>query len=284
MESNDETYRLLRSLLANYGAGSSLLTYGLCCLEKTAHENLFRYDKNEKKKFIIGGEDGDFRFDDGNSFLKHCPDDLNVDFDHRNSEYVRALNAVLNPSVRMLTATEDKFDFTNRDPNLLIRTQGNGNIQAKTYVGAETEIILDSILASFGHDTRNIFTGDYNIRCQYRWYETFHTIADSEHGDISFAPDERHANGRNIEQIDLVESWKQSYFRDKEPGDTLGLKWRKYTGPEPPEEKTLSNEALSEALKTKHQFTSEEWRQFNVKNLKEDNFIEAGGGILSTGG
>ena len=56
----------------------------------------------------------------------------------------------------------------------------------------------------------------------------------------------------------------------------FGLQWREYTGPlPPPKEKMLSNVALSEALKHRREFTSEEWRKFDVKNLKDDNFVQS---------
>jgi hypothetical protein len=58
--------------------------------------------------------------------------------------------------------------------------------------------------------------------------------------------------------------------------DITFLKWQRAGNTEPAEGRNLEHEKLAEALKNKTEFTKEEWKEFNIKDLCADHFIKSG--------
>lgn len=56
----------------------------------------------------------------------------------------------------------------------------------------------------------------------------------------------------------------------------LGLKWNA-GATKPPGAKELQNDSLAVALLHKTEFTLEEWRDFDILDLRSDHFVESGG-------
>jgi hypothetical protein len=58
--------------------------------------------------------------------------------------------------------------------------------------------------------------------------------------------------------------------------DQLGLKWLPAGNTEPAEGRNLEHEKLAKALENKTEFTKEEWKKFDIKDLCADHFIKSG--------
>jgi hypothetical protein len=58
---------------------------------------------------------------------------------------------------------------------------------------------------------------------------------------------------------------------------TLGLKWERSGAARPRQGQELSNAALDTALQSKTEFTLGEWKSFDIKDLRNDSFIQSGG-------
>ena len=58
---------------------------------------------------------------------------------------------------------------------------------------------------------------------------------------------------------------------------TSGLKWEEVGAETPASGVEMTNEKLSEALKSKAEFTHHEWEVFGIKDVRDEHFIKAGG-------
>jgi hypothetical protein len=57
---------------------------------------------------------------------------------------------------------------------------------------------------------------------------------------------------------------------------SLGLKWLPAGDSEPAMGRNLEHAKLAEALKSKTEFTKQEWEAFGIKDLRTDQFIKSG--------
>lgn len=72
------------------------------------------------------------------------------------------------------------------------------------------------------------------------------------------------------------EDYKAAYLLQGYTSSTLlGLKWCE-TGKTSDKSRELTNEALARALQSKREFTLQQWRSFNVPDLRPDHYIQSG--------
>jgi hypothetical protein len=64
----------------------------------------------------------------------------------------------------------------------------------------------------------------------------------------------------------------------------LGLKWLPAGSTEPATGRILENAKLAEALRSKTEFTKQEWEAFGIKDLRTDHFIKSGDSYLQPAG